>query len=50
MERLSYKCGCGIHKHMHIEMFKRRAGFAIGKWLWLIINMMLFKTVIPLRI
>ena len=25
-ERFSYKGGCGIHEHMHIEMFKRIAG------------------------
>ena len=26
MEHLSYKGGCGIHEHMHIETFKRTAG------------------------
>ena len=50
MERLSYKSGCGIHEHTYIEPFKRRVGLAIDKQLQLIINTMLFKTVIPLRI
>ena len=25
-EHLSYKGGCGVHEHMRIETFKRRAG------------------------
>ena len=26
MERFSYKSGCGVSEHPHIEAFKRRAG------------------------
>ena len=33
-----------------ISRHLKRAGWAIDKWLWLIIIAMLFKTVIPLRI
>ena len=45
-----YKSGCGVHERMRIETFKRRAGWIIDKRLQLIINKMLLKTVIPLRI
>ena len=48
MERFSYKGGCDIRECIHIEAFKRRA--ELGKWLWLIINTILFKTVIRVRI
>ena len=34
-----------ISRHLKEEL-----AWAIDKWLWLIINIMLFKTVIPLRI
>ena len=37
MKRLSYKDECGVHEHMHIETFKRRA---VDKRLRLIINKM----------
>ena len=50
MESLSYKGGCGVHERTYIEAFKGRAGLGIDKQLWLIINTMLFKAVIPLRI
>ena len=35
---------------MLTEAFKEELAWAIDKWLQLIINKMLFKTVIPLRI
>ena len=44
-----YKGGHGICKCIHIEAFKRVA-WAIDKWLQVISNTVLFKTVIPLRI
>ena len=47
MERSSYKGGCAVSERTRIEMFKRRAG--LDKQLWLIINKMLFKIVMPLR-
>ena len=51
MERSSYKGGSGVHERTHIETFKRRAGLGyIDKRLRLIVDKMLFKTVIPLRI
>ena len=53
MVRFSYKGGCGVRERMHIEAFKTTAGlnnWAIDKWLWVISNTMLFKTVTPLRI
>ena len=46
----SYKGGCGAREHTRIETFKEQLGWAIDKRLRLIINTMLFKTVIPLRI
>ena len=47
----NHKGGCGIRECMRIEAFKTRTGLGyIDKRLWLIINAMLFKTVIPLRI
>ena len=33
-----------------LRCLKEELSWAIDKWLWLIINTMLFKTVIPLRI
>ena len=44
MEHLSYKGGCGIHEHTHIDVFKRRAGLGYNKQLRLIINTMLSST------
>ena len=49
MEHFSYKGGCGVCERTHIETFKRRAGLSIDKWLWVISNEMLFKTVMLLR-
>ena len=46
MEFLSYNGGYGVRDHMHIETFKRTLGWAINKWLQLIIDI---KTVIPLK-
>ena len=52
MECFTYKDGCGVHEHCtHIKAFKRRAGlliWATDKQLWVISNIMLFKTVTPL--
>ena len=42
--------GCGIREYTHIEMFKRKLSCARDKRLWFIINTMLFKTFIPVRI
>ena len=51
MERFVYKGGRGIRERTRIETFNTRAGLDyIDKWLRLIINAVLFKTVIPLRI
>ena len=47
MARLSYKGRCGVCK---CRRLKAELGWIIDKWLWLIINTVLFKTVIPLRI
>ena len=38
-----------MHEHMHIEVFKEELAWTIDKWLQVIGNKMLFKTVIPLR-
>ena len=50
MERFSYKGGYGVHEHMHIKTLKGKLSWAIDKPLQLIINAMLFKTVILVRI
>ena len=50
MEHFSYNGGCGISECMLTETFKEELAWAIDNQLWLIINKMLFKTVIPLRI
>ena len=50
MERLSYKGERGVLECMRIKTFKEELGWAINKQLWLIINKLLFKTVILLRI
>ena len=44
MMRFSYKGGCVVHKHAHIEVFKTRAGLGYDKWFWLISN-----TTVPLK-
>ena len=49
MEQFSYRGGCGICGFTCIEAFKRRVAWAIDKWFWVIGNIMLFQTVIPLR-
>ena len=50
MECFGYNGGYGISECPHIEVFKKELAWAIDKRLQLIINIMLFKTVIPLRI
>ena len=45
-EHFSYKGGCGM---IHIKAFKRRASLATYKRLHVISNIMLFKTVMPVR-
>ena len=50
MERFIYKGECGIHERTRIEMFKEELSWAIDKRLWIIINTVLFKVVIPVRI
>ena len=50
MEGLSYNGGVA-YVNVHISRrLKEELGWVIDKRLWLIINKMLFKTVIPLRI
>ena len=49
MEHFSYIGRCGVRYRTHIETFKRRAAWVIGKWLQVIGNKMLFKTVVTLR-
>ena len=49
MERFSYKGGCGVRGHTRIETIKRKAAWATDKRLQVISNIILFKTVIPLR-
>ena len=49
MERFIYKGGCGVRERMHIETFKKELAWVIDKWLRVISNKMLFKTVVPLR-
>ena len=39
-----------VCEHKHLEAFKRELAWAIDKWLQVISNTSLFKTVIPLRI
>ena len=43
----SYKGGCSICEHTHVNVFKR--AWAIDKQFRVNSNKMLFKTVIPLR-
>ena len=50
MERLSYKVGVAYVNARVSRRLKEELGWAIDKQLRLIINEMLFKTVIPLRI
>ena len=49
MERLSYRVGVVYVNICVSRCLKEELGWAIDKQLWLIINKMLFKTVIPLR-
>ena len=49
MECFSYKGGYVVCEHMCIEAFKRELAWAIDKWLQVISNKMLFKTVVTLR-
>ena len=43
MMHLSYKGGCGICECTHIEVFKTKLAWAIGKWLQVINNTIIFK-------
>ena len=49
MVRFSYKGGCGVRGFTHIEAIKEELAWATDKRLQVISNIMLFKTVIPLR-
>ena len=49
MERFSYKGGCGVHGHTISRHLKEELAWATDKWLWIISNIMLFETVVPLR-
>ena len=50
MECFTYRDGCGVREHMHIEAFEEEElAWVIDKRLWVISNKMLFKTVVPLR-
>ena len=46
MEHFSYKDGCGM---THIDAFKEEVVLTTYKWLRVISNTMLFKTVMPVR-
>ena len=48
-ERFSYKGGCVVCGSTHIKAFKEELAWATHKWFWLISNIMLFITVVPLR-
>ena len=48
-KRFSYKGGCGARGRTRIEAFKKELAWATYKRLRVISNIMLFKTVIPLR-
>ena len=50
MECLSYFGGVAYMNVLVSRHLKEELGWAIHKWLWLIINKMLLKTVIPLRL
>ena len=50
MVHFSYEGGCGVLECMHIKALKGELAWAIHRWLWVISNTVLFKTVIPLRI
>ena len=49
LELRIYVDGCSMHGRMCIETFKKELVWAIDKWLQVISNKMLFKTVILLR-
>ena len=48
-ERFSYKGGCGVHGLHVLSRLKGELAWATDKRLQVISNIMLFKTVIPLR-
>ena len=48
-KRFSFKGGRGMHGCTRIKVFKEELAWATYKWLRVISNIMLFKTVIPLR-
>ena len=48
-KRFSYKGGHGMRGRKRIEAFKRKAAWATYKRLRVISDIMLFKTVLPLR-
>ena len=48
-EHFRYKGRYGMHGHTHIEVIKEELTWTIDKQLQIISNIMLFKTVIPLR-
>ena len=37
MVRISYKGGCGVHEHMHIEAFKKELAWAIDNGFGLLV-------------
>ena len=45
----SYKGGCSMHGHNVLRSLKEELAWATDKWLQVISNIILFKTVIPLR-
>ena len=53
MERFSYKGVCGvldIRTYIRVlRHLREELSWVVDKWLWVISNKMLFKTVIPLR-
>ena len=49
MKHFSYEGGCYMHGYTRIKVFQKELAWDTDKWLQVINNIMLFKTVIPLR-
>ena len=48
MERFSYIVGCGVSGYAYIEL-KQELALSKDKWLWFVMSIMLFETVMSLR-
>ena len=49
MEHFIYKGGCGIHCCVHIETFRRKAGWTTDEQLWVISNIVFSYTTKKLK-